>query len=230
MEKIAFIGSYDKADLIIYIAKILNLLGKKVLVIDSTTLQKTRYIVPKMKPAKCYITSFEGIDIAVGFESLEQIKQYCDLKEGANFDYDFALANIDSYKGYCNFGLKTEDKTFFITSFDMYCLRRGLQVFKKMPNRIKVQKILFSKDMLPEEDEYLNYLSKDLNIEWAEEVVFFPLEQGDQTALFINQRAERIQLRGLSRQYIEGLEYIVEVMGIAKQCEIKKAIKILERN
>lgn len=230
MEKIAFIGSYDKADLIIYIAKILNLLGKKVLVIDSTTLQKTRYIVPKMKPAKCYITSFEGIDIAVGFESLEQIKQYCDLKEGANFDYDFALANIDSYKGYCNFGLKTEDKTFFITSFDMYCLRRGLQVFKKMPNRIKVQKILFSKDMLPEEDEYLNYLSKDLNIEWAEEVVFFPLEQGDQTALFINQRAERIQLRGLSRQYIEGLEYIVEVMGIAKQGEIKKAIKILERN
>ena len=33
MKKVAFIGSYDKADMIIYIAKILNNLGKKVLII-----------------------------------------------------------------------------------------------------------------------------------------------------------------------------------------------------
>ena len=36
MDKIAFIGSYDKADMIIYVAKILTFLGKKVLVIDAT--------------------------------------------------------------------------------------------------------------------------------------------------------------------------------------------------
>ena len=39
MEKIAFIGSYDKADMIIYIAKILSIMGKKVIVVDSTALQ-----------------------------------------------------------------------------------------------------------------------------------------------------------------------------------------------
>ncbi len=230
MEKIAFIGSYDKADLIIYVAKTLDFLGKKVLVIDSTSLQKTRYIVPKMKPAKCYITSFENIDIAIGFESLDQVRQYAEMKPGAEFDYDYALINIDSYKGYCNFKLKTEDKNFFVTSFDLYCLRRGLQVFKKMPNRIKVQKVLFSKDMFQEEDQYLNYISKDLNIEWSEEIIFFPFEQGDQTALFINQRSERIQVRGLSKQYIEGIQYIVEEISDAKQGDIKKAIKELERN
>ena len=59
---------------------------------------------------------------------------------------------------------------------------------------------------------------------------FFPFEQGDQTALFINQRSERIQVRGLSKQYIEGIQYIVEEISDAKQGDIKKAIKELERN
>ena len=39
MKKVAFIGSFDKADMIIYAAKILTLMGKSVLVVDSTALQ-----------------------------------------------------------------------------------------------------------------------------------------------------------------------------------------------
>ena len=42
MKKIGFIGAYDKIDLIIYVAKILTTLKKKVLVIDATTNQKAR--------------------------------------------------------------------------------------------------------------------------------------------------------------------------------------------
>ena len=65
MKKIGFIGAYDKTDLIVYVAKILTLLNKKVLVIDSTTNQKVRYIIPTISPAVKYITDFENIDIAV---------------------------------------------------------------------------------------------------------------------------------------------------------------------
>ena len=36
MDKIGFVGAYDKTDVILYIAKIISLIGKKVLVIDST--------------------------------------------------------------------------------------------------------------------------------------------------------------------------------------------------
>ena len=50
--KIGFIGAYDKTDLIIYIAKILTTLKKKVLVIDATTKQKARYVVPVINPTK----------------------------------------------------------------------------------------------------------------------------------------------------------------------------------
>ena len=76
MTKVAFIGSYDKADMIIYLAKALTIAGKKVIVVDSTVLQKTRYIVPTIQPLKKYITTYEGVDIAIGFESFEDISLY----------------------------------------------------------------------------------------------------------------------------------------------------------
>ena len=65
MKTIGFIGAYDKTDLIVYISKILVVLNKKVLVVDSTINQKARYIVPAISPATKYITDFEDIDIAV---------------------------------------------------------------------------------------------------------------------------------------------------------------------
>ena len=52
MKKVAFIGGYDKSDLIIYIAKILTVSGKRGLFIDTTLMQKARNIVPTMRPAK----------------------------------------------------------------------------------------------------------------------------------------------------------------------------------
>ena len=50
MEKICFIGVFDKTDLLIYISRILVEMGKKVLVIDSTVNQKAKYVVPSINP------------------------------------------------------------------------------------------------------------------------------------------------------------------------------------
>ena len=81
MRKIGFIGAYDKTDFILYIAKILTEMGQRVILVDATLTQKAKYIVPVIKPSKSYVTEFEGIDIAVGFETFEEIKQYL-LKKG----------------------------------------------------------------------------------------------------------------------------------------------------
>ena len=75
MKKIGFIGAYDKTDLMLYVAKILATLKKKVLIVDNTITQKSRYIVPTMNPVVKYITDFEDIDIAVGFTDEEDIKK-----------------------------------------------------------------------------------------------------------------------------------------------------------
>ena len=228
MEKVAFIGSYDKADFVIYIAKILSNIGKKILVVDSTTLQKTRYVVPTMQAPKQYITTFENVDIAIGFQTFDQIKQYRAMDETEEFEYDYCLLDIDSYRGYYYFGVKTEDKKYFVTSFDVYNLKRGLQVFRKLEAPTQVTKVLFTRDMLPEEDQYLNYLSRGLRVRWNSNILYFPFELGDQNAIFANQRTGRIQVRGLSSQYIDGISYIAEEISGENQNSIRKAVKLMQ--
>ena len=76
MKKIGFIGAVDKIDLILYVAKLLEETKKKVLVVDATILQKAKYIVPAIFPTKSYVTDFNGIDVAVGFDGLDDIENY----------------------------------------------------------------------------------------------------------------------------------------------------------
>ncbi len=227
MEKIAFIGSYDKADMIICVAKILTLMKKKVIVIDSTSLSKTRYIVPTMQASKQYITTFENVDVAIGFENFEQIKAYDSISKTDTLDYDYALIDIDSYRAYYYFEIKPEDKKLFVTSFDLYNLRRGLQVFRKLTQPVTVKRVLFTKEMDPKEEEYLDYLSKKLPIKWDPDIVYFPFETSDLNAIYSNQRSGRIQLKGLSATYVDGIEYIVEEVSGASQGEVRKALKRL---
>lgn len=227
MKKVAFIGSYDKADMIIYIAKILTNMGSKVLVIDSTVFQKTRYIVPTMKAQKQYITTYEKVDVAIGFENISQIKEY-QKQTGEEFNYDYVLIDIDSYRGYVYYQIKEEDMKYFITSFDLYSLKRGLQVFKKLEEPITVTKVIFTKDMDPNEEKYFEYISKGLKIKWNKIVLYFPFDLSDQNAIFVAQRAGRIQLKGLSDTYIDGLTFMVEeISGEKNQAKIKKAVKML---
>lgn len=42
MKTIGFIGAYDKMDFILYVAKVLTTLNKKVLVVDSTNMRKSK--------------------------------------------------------------------------------------------------------------------------------------------------------------------------------------------
>ena len=226
MEKVAFIGSYDKADMILYIAKVLTNLGKKVLVIDSTVLQKTRYIVPTMKALKQYVTTFERIDIAIGFENINQIREF-KKQTGEEFVYDFVLIDIDSYRGYVYYQIHAEDKKYFITSYDMYSLRRGLQVFKKIEEPIEVNKVIFSREIDPQEEKFFDYISKGLKVKWGKNVLYFPFDFSDQNAIFINQRSGRIQAKGLSQQYTDGIEFLAEEISKENQGKVRKALRMI---
>ena len=105
MERIGFIGTYDKTDFIIYVARVLVELGKKVLVIDSTVNQKAKYVVPAINPTVSYVTEYEGIDVAVGFKDYSGIKRYLGMPESAMLTYDYILLDIDNpnllEKTYC---------------------------------------------------------------------------------------------------------------------------------
>ena len=65
MEKVGFIGAFDKTDMLVQLAKIMTALGKSVIVVDSTINQKAKYIIPVISPTTSYVTEFEGFDVSV---------------------------------------------------------------------------------------------------------------------------------------------------------------------
>lgn len=231
MKKISFIGSYDKTDLILYIAKILVAMDKRILVIDSTINQKAKYVVPVIKPTKAYITEFERIDVAVGFKSFNEIKEYLGMPIHAELPYDMALIDIDNYEILNQFNISNEDKNYFVTGFDLYSLKRGLEILSGITQILNLTKVLFSKNMSKEEDDYLNYLSLGYKIVWNEERIYFPFEVGDQTVIAENQRVAKIKFRKLSDQYKEALIYIVqEILEQDEYAKMKKIFKQLEKD
>ena len=226
MKKVAIIGGYDKSDLIIYIAKILTVSGKRVLFIDTTLMQKTRYIVPTMTPAKKYVTTYDGIDIAVGFDNMQDLKEYFSVD--GELKYDFILADIDSPEGYSDFEFSQIDMHFFVTSFDVFSLQRGVNVLKFFRATTVVTKVLFTRDPESEEKEYLDFVTMSYKVKWKDDVIYFPFETSDLYAIYANQRFSKVRFDNLSVDYMDCLAFLTEQLGISKG-EVKKAIRLIER-
>jgi len=230
MKKIGFIGAFDKTDFIIYIAKILATLGKKIIVIDSTINQKAKYIVPVINPTVTYVTQYEEIDVAVGFKDFNGIKEYLGMPQEREFEYDIALIDTDSVQVLENFDMKTADLNYFVTSFDMFSLKKGLEILSGLTEPLTITKVLFSKDALKVEDDYLNFLSLGYKIIWKEERIYFPFENGDLSVIIENQRVSKIKFKKLSMQYKDSLLVLAEeIAGDTNQAELKKAMKIIEK-
>ncbi len=231
MQTIGFIGGYDKSDLIIYIAKILAVMGKKVLIIDTTTLQKIRYIIPTMSPAKTYVTNFQDIDFAVGFYSYNAIKNYLGLSESENFSYDYIFIDIDSPEAFENFDIKSINKNYFVTNFDTYSIKRGMEILSGITEPMNIKKVFFSKETSKEEDDYFNYISLGTKAIWNDEIIYFPFEQGDQSVIMENQRTRKIKLKKLTKTYKEGLEYLAEEIldNPQENAKLAKAFKQIEK-
>lgn len=230
MRKISFIGCYDKIDLILYVAKILVAMDKKVLVVDSTINQKAKYIVPVIKPTKAYVTEFEQIDVAVGFDDFNEIKEFIGIPELQELPYDIVLLDIDSYKGIVNFGVNNDDRNYFVTGFDLYTLKRGLEILSGLTEILNLTKIIFSKTASREDNDYLNYLSLGYKIVWSDELIYFPFEVGDASVIAENQRVAKIKFKKLSAQYKEALIYIVEqILNQDEYAKMKRIFKQLEK-
>lgn len=230
MKKVGFIGVYDKIDLIIYVAKILTTSNKKVLVIDATTIQKARYVVPAINPTITYVTEYEGIDIAVGFQNIQDIKRYLGISEKQELEYDIVLIDTDNIESFKSFKLEESFKNYFVTSFDAYSLKKGLEILNGLDTVINLTKVLFSEEMLKEDDDYLNFLSLGYKIVWNEYRIYFPIENGDLSVIYENQKIAKIKFKKLSVQYKDGLAYISEeILGDVSEFSVRKAIKTIEK-
>lgn len=226
MKKIGFIGAYDKTDVILSIAKVLTMAGKRVLVMDNTITQKCKYVVPVINPTKSYITTFEEIDVAVGFESIDNLKQYIGLEENEKLEYDYIIVDTDNFTGVTNFGLQGADKVYFVTSFDMYSLKKGVEILTQLGVPTRITRIFYSKFLLREEEEYFEYLALGTKAIWNEEKIYFILENGDLPAIMENQRISKIKLKNLSNEYKKNIEFLAN--DIDKEIGGKKIKNIIK--
>lgn len=228
MRKIGFIGVYDKIDLILCIAKILTKAGQKVIVVDATTVQKSKYVVPVINPTKSYITEYEGIDVAVGFASMENIRQYLGLEDRESMGYDIMLIDTDSYEAVMNYNLQDSGKLYYLTSFDAYSLKKGIEILERLQLPLHMTKIFYSKEMLKEEEDYFDFLALGLKTIWNEERLYFLLENGDQAATIENQRVSKIKLKNLSNSYRENVVFLVnDIDSKIGERKIRSIIKSL---
>ncbi len=228
MEKVGFIGAFDKTDLILNLSKILTTMGKRVLMIDTTITQKAKYVVPVINPTASYITNFEDIDVAVGFKNLEEIKNYLG-GTSEDFSYDIILIDIDNEKGIKEFEISKAEKKYFVTSFDLYSLKKGLEILSNLKEPMTLTKIIYAKEALKEEDDYLNFLSLDYKVNWEPDIIYFPIENGDLSVLYENQRVSKIKFKKLSLQYKDSLTYIILGILNTSESNVRRIIKTIER-
>lgn len=230
MRTIGFIGSFDKSDLIMYLAKIMTVLNKKVLIIDATSKQKMRYLIPAINPTKSYITEYEQFDVAVGFEDFDNIKKYLAVTDDDYLEYDYVLVDMDSEWNFVNFDMTNAYKNYFVTSFDTYIMKKGLEIIDKIQGKIKMTKMVFAHDIVKEDDDYLDYLASGYDVEWDNYIIRFPYEDGDETAIMENQRLSRIKFRKLSMQYKDSMiEVLQQIMEKTSEMEIRRACRIIEK-
>lgn len=230
MKTIGFIGAYDKTDLIIYIARILTAMNKRVLVIDTTFLQKAKYIVPAISPAKTYITTYEDIDIAVGFYDYYSIKSYLGISEQANLDYDYIFIDIDSYECLESFNIQMADKNYFVTGLDVYTLRRGLEILSGLQERLDLTKILFAKIFLMMKKNILIFIIRsESKLEWRNNI--FSIWTRWRRGYYTKPNGSKIKFKKLTELYKGSLMYIASELleSQQEQNELRKVFKQLEK-
>ena len=228
MEKINFIGAYDKTDSIMYIAKILTEMKKKVIIVDATITQKTKYVIPTIDNRSEYIANYANIDFAIGFTNYNDIKTYLGMPQSAAFTYDYMLIDIDNSDLLNNFDVYSSKKNYFVTSFDLYALKKGVEVLKRLSLPVEIMKVYFSNLMSQSEDDYFNYIATGCRVKWSQDKIYFPLLNEDLDVIKENQRLSKIRFKGLSNEYKTSLmEWTQDICGDSNG--VKKACRQIER-
>ena len=225
MEQIGFIGAYDKKDLLLNIGKVLSYFNKTTLIVDSTTTQRLRYVVPRISNAQgnTYVSEYLGIDVALGFMNLNGIMQYL----GHGLNYDYVLIDTDNIQTLNSFMLPAIPKNFFVTSYDEYELQRGIEIFRFLQRPMEIYKLIYSSNISANEDAYLNRLVEGLNVTWKSEKILFADTTSDKKATLLNQLTKQISLKGYSSTYKDSLEYLISIMveNQINQGDIRRIIK-----
>ena len=212
MEQVGFLGSYDKKDILINVGKVLTGLGKKVLVIDATLMQRLKYIVPNVSSNRTitYISEYQGVDFALGFMNLMGIAQYLGTNQ---LPYDFVFIDTDNVQTMNSFMFSRLKTNFFVTSYDQYEISRMIENFQYYNQPMEVIKVIISADNTPKQAEYLAHLMEKTPVRLKKAEVHFADTIEDRKATLEDQLMKEVKLKRFTTSYKDSLEYLVAVAG-----------------
>lgn len=242
MKSIGFIGKADKTELVGYISKIIASTGKKVIMLDATSMQKTRYTIPTidgMDAPSQYIVQHDGVEVAVGFGNMLELKKYL-LSKGEDFnEYDYIIVDTDVEEMIEEYDLKDAHSLFFVSSYDKFFIHKGIALLRFIcalkrrtdpEGKVQMNKVIYYSDVNTADAKYIERLSENLPVEWTGKPLNFPYDQGDLSVNIQNQYSNKFDIRMLSKQYKEALVTAVEVITGEQPGTIKKVMKNVEKS
>ncbi len=241
MKSVGFVGKMDKTELIQYVAKMLSSMGKKTIFIDATTTQKTRYTIPTINGMNLqtqYIVEHDGIDIAIGFNNILELKKYL-ISKGEDFtEYEYVLIDTDSDEMCEEYDIKNANNLFFVSSFDKMHIVKGVELLKYIcatkrredtDAEVDLTKVLYySENVNTADTKYIENLSENLPLRWVNSIVL-PYDAGDLSINIQNQYSTKINFRYLSRDMKDGIVQMVSLITGEEKNKLVKVEKNIEK-
>lgn len=241
MRSIGFVGKMDKTDLVQYVGKLLSALGKKTIFIDATSSQKTRYIIPVISGVENqsqYIVEHDGLDIAVGFNNILELKKYL-ISKGEDFnEYEYVLIDVESDEMCEEYDIKNANSMFFVSSFDKMHILKGIELLKYIcatkrredPDAVlDLTKAVYYSEINTADSMYIDSLTENLPINWINNTVILPYNGIDISVNIQNQYSSKINFKYLSQEMKNGIIDIVSIISGEEKNRLKKTVKNIEK-
>ena len=238
MQKIiGFIGYVNKSEFIINLSKILKIMNKRVLVVDGTLDKRIKYTIPTFDVAQDEsITNFDGTDFAVGFKSIESIKEYICNKTSIADDYDYIFLDIDNKDSYEYFKDENISKYYFFIEHTTESLFRNEELLRKITedrapeDKVEMTKVVFKYYISRASQKYFETRLMDMNVKWIDVEYELPYMDQDKIADLESELSGYIDISRHTRQYIALVTDIAsDILGGVPAGEIRKAVKNYSR-
>ena len=242
MKSVGFISQMDNNGIVLCISKVLTAFGKKTILIDATSSQRTRYTIPTMFGAarqEQTVIQYDGIDVAVGFNNILELKKYL-LTKGEDFnDFEYVIINTDREEMCEEFDIKNANKLFFTTTYDKFELNRGVELLKYVcatkrredtQAMLEVNKMVVYTEIRTQSANYIDNLTSELPINWQGNAINLSYEEGDWSAFIQNQYSNKIEFKYLSRHTKEGIAEAATRIIEEPKDRVLKAMKGAEKS
>lgn len=233
MQVIGLIGYVDKYDFAINLARAINIMGKSVLVVDATLDRKLKYVIPALSNVgRAYITQYNDIDFAVGFDSMHDVENYL-TEQSINIGlYDFILIDIDSPKSYEFFRTRGIDKSYFFIDTSILSVAKNkdiikaIRIYSQNPENIEMTKIMYKGVMSRAAEDYFQKQIEEYKIKWKEPEYEFSHDEMDRMVDIDSQYSGLIDIRKHTKMYLNTIaDFTSELIDDVTSKEVLKNIK-----